>query len=418
MRAAILSSVRDRSYEFLRAFVATPAASETVRAAVMQDLGQLFGAGQTPERCLDLIMQITELNAAFAWQPAALSGIAQGLRARGLGGRNRSAFMTLLSSDSPAAHAARQRVERTLGRVSALALDDGAPADQRLAAIELMGHTDFDSAGKTLEMLLAPRQLSQIQIAAIRALAQLPSTGVDTSGRSVHEASARLVQPDRWLAFTPQVREEVLSVLMAGDEQTMILLDAVDKGAIAATALGPSRRRRLTNHRNASIQKRARELLAEVESGDQMQVYERRRGAVLALAGRGESGKNVFARQCASCHTFDGAGGQLGPDLSGIGNQPADAILLHVLVPAYEITPGYEAYVVETRDGRTLSGRLESEAPNSLTLRDASSQHRILRSDVVSMSASPGSLMPNEMERAMSAQDLANLIAYLKRHER
>ena len=62
------------------------------------------------------------------------------------------------------------------------------------------------------------------------------------------------------------------------------------------------------------------------------------------------------------------------PDLSGIRNQPADAILLHVLVPRYEIAPGYQAYKVETRDGRTLFGRLESEAPNSLTLRDAPSQ--------------------------------------------
>jgi hypothetical protein len=33
---------------------------------------------------------------------------------------------------------------------------------------------------------------------------------------------------------------------------------------------------------------------------------------------------------------------------------------------------------------------------------------------VVSMKASPISLMPNELERAMSEQELADLIAYLK----
>jgi putative heme-binding domain-containing protein len=70
---------------------------------------------------------------------------------------------------------------------------------------------------------------------------------------------------------------------------------------------------------------------------------------------------------------------------------------------------------VETRDGRAIFGRLESEAPNSLTFRDASSQSQvILRSQVVSMKASPISLMPNELERAMSEQELADLIAYLK----
>jgi hypothetical protein len=38
----------------------------------------------------------------------------------------------------------------------------------------------------------------------------------------------------------------------------------------------------------------------------------------------------------------------------------------------------------------------------------------ILRSEVVSISASTYSLMPNELERTMSEQDLANLIGYLK----
>jgi putative membrane-bound dehydrogenase-like protein len=403
-RAAILSSVRDRSNDFLRAFVASPPSSDTVRAAVMQDLGQIFGAGETPERCLDLIFQIAEPDAGFGWQPAALSGIAQGLRARGLGLANRSAFMTLLYSDSPQARAARQRVETVLSRASALALDETAAADLRLAAIGLMGHTDYSSAGKTLESLLAPQHPSEMQIAAVRALSQLPGNAVDS-----------LVEPRRWLAYTPQLREAVLSVLVTGEDQTLVLLDALEKGAIAATALGPSRRNRLMNHRNAAIQKRARALFAAVDSGNRMQVYERLRGTVLTRPGNPANGKSIFARHCASCHAFDGTGGRLGPDLSGISNQPADAILLHAVAPDYEITPGYQAYVVETRDGRTLFGRLESEAPNSLTLRDASSQsHVILRSQVMAMSASPSSLMPNELERAMSEQDLADLIAYLK----
>jgi putative heme-binding domain-containing protein len=212
----------------------------------------------------------------------------------------------------------------------------------------------------------------------------------------------------------------------------LALLEAIEKGAIAATALGPSRRNRLLSHRNAAIQQRARTLLASPDADDRMQVYERLRGTVLTIKGRDDSGEQIFGGHCAACHTFDGAGGQLpprlppdraenarqglrlGPDLSGIRNQPADAILLHVLVPAYEITPGYEAYSVETRDGRTLIGRLESEAPNSLTLRDASAQHVILRSQIVAISTSGVSLMPNDFERRMSEQDLANLIAYLK----
>jgi len=403
MRAAILSSVKDRSNEFLRAFTSLPSAPD-VKAAVMQDLGQIFGAAQSLERCLDLIAQIGEPGADSGWQPAALAGLAQGLKARG-SGKDRSALMTLLSGDSEQARLARQRVDAIVSRTSAMALDDNAPLNQRLAGIALLGHTDYTTAGRTLQGLIAPRRSSEIQVAAVRALLQLG----DRAG------AASLLERARWQTFTPQVRETVIAALLSDDAQTIILLDAIEQGSIEGVALGPSRRSRLMTHRDASIQKRARALLAGLESGDRMLVYDRLRGTVLSRTASPPSGKNVFAAHCATCHAIDGTGGQVGPDLSGIRNQPADAILLHVVVPDYDIAAGYQSYVVETRDGRTLVGRLEAEAPNSVTLRDGAAQaHVILRSDVLSMSASIRSLMPAELERAMSEQDLADLIAYLK----
>lgn len=404
MRAAVLSSVGDRSSAFLRALVGAPV-PEAVRAAVMQDLGQLFGAGQSPERCLDLISEIADPDAEFGWHAAALSGIAQGLDARGLGRDDRSALMTLLHADSAGAVRARPRVEIALRRASTLALDEEGPQDLRLAAIGLLGHTDYPTAGRTLNALLAPQHSSEIQVAAARALVQLRDRA----------AAAGLVEARRWAAFTPEIREAVLSALFADERRLHLLLDALEGGAIAATALGPSRRSRLTDHRNVDVQRRARALLASVDAGDRMQAYERLRIPVANLSGNQAAGKDVFARRCAACHAFGGSDARLGPDLSGIRNQPAEAILLHAIVPDYEITPGYQAYVVETKDGKTLVGRLESEAPNSLTLRDAASrQHVILRSHVASMSASPGSLMPNDLEQGLSDQDLADLIAYLK----
>lgn len=94
---------------------------------------------------------------------------------------------------------------------------------------------------------------------------------------------------------------------------------------------------------------------------------------------------------------------------------PTDALLLHILSPDYEITPGYEAYTVQTGEGRTIVGRLESEAPNTVTLRDGTGQsHAIVRTDIRSMTAAPSSLMPAGLDRTMSSGDLADLIAYLK----
>jgi len=404
VRAATLSSAGNRAGDFLRSFVARQPRVD-VRAAVMQDLGQLFGAGESPERNLELVIEVAAPAADFGWRPAALAGIARGLRARGLETENRSALMTLLSSHSPRARLARQRVDWLLRRASAAARNSKTSVPLRLAAIELLGHTSYAAAGETLENLLAPRHSSEIQVTAVRALLQLP-------GR---DAAARLLAADRWPAFTPHVLDAALAALMAEERHVPILLDAVETGAVAAVALGPSARSRLMAHGNAAIRQRARVLFAALSSADRRQVYERLRPAVLARSGSPAKGRKVFESRCAACHTFGRAGGALGPDLSGIRNQPADAILLHALVPDYEITPGYEGYVVKTRDGRTLFGRLESETPNSLTLRDtASQQHVILRSQVVSLSASTTSLMPGELETGLSEQDLADLIAYLK----
>ena len=409
MRAAILSSVRDRAHEFLRAFLESPASSSAAKAAVMRDAGQLFGAAEIPERCLRLIAQIGDASAEFGWQPAALLGIAEGLRARGLGSESRSAFMMLLTGDAPEVQAARERMDAMLSRSSTLALDDSAPLDQRLAAIGLLGQTDDATAGETLARLLSPQHPANLQVAAVRATVQLPD----------RTATSRLVEASRWQGYTAQLREAVLSALMTEDQLVAVLLDAVEQGTVSPTALGPLRRSRLMNHRDATAQKRARALFAAVESGDRMQVYERMRATVTERPGNAASGRQAFARHCASCHAVDGAGGHVGPDLSGIRNQPADAILLHVLVPDYEISPGYQAYVIETRGRQTLVGRLESEAPNSLTLRDgAGQQHVILRSDVISVSASTRSLMPPELERAMTEQDMRDLIAYLKANPR
>ncbi|MPY88804.1 MAG: c-type cytochrome [Luteitalea sp.] len=404
-RAAVLSSIGKRSNEFLRAFAASPPASTEITAAVMEDLGQIFGAGQSPERCVELILHITDPVNEFSWQPAALAGIAEGLRTRGLGQGTSSPLTALVSGSTPKAREARARLKALLQRSSAVALDERQPPELRLAAIGLLGYGTYASAGKALEQLLEPQHPSEIQMAVVRSLGRLDDS----------VAGPALVKPARWQTYTPQIRETVLSVLMAEPRHLPALLGAIEKGDVAPTALGPSRRTQLLKHRDTAIQERAVKVFADMESGDRMQAYEQLREKVLSLTGRADDGEQVFATHCAACHAFGGNGGRLGPDLSGISNQPADAILLHVLVPDYEITPGFDAYLVETRDGRTLYGLLESESATSITLRDASNeQYVLLRSNIISMSASPNSLMPNELERVMSPRKLADLIAYLK----
>src|SRR5690606_2696746 len=99
-------------------------------------------------------------------------------------------------------------------------------------------------------------------------------------------------------------------------------------------------------------------------------------------------------------------------------NQPPDALLLHILVPNYEVYPTYQSIVVRTKGGGAFSGWVVSETDNSLTLRTAfGTDEAILRSNIESLTNSGLSLMPNGLEQTMTKDELANLIAYLREED-
>src|SRR5207237_4636768 len=92
---------------------------------------------------------------------------------------------------------------------------------------------------------------------------------------------------------------------------------------------------------------------------------------VLSMKADSKNGKQVFVSRCATCHRLERQGVVVGPELVAMRTQPKEVILLHVIVPNYEVAPAFTAYELETRDGRTLSGLIASETPTSITLRQA-----------------------------------------------
>ncbi|HTV00253.1 MAG TPA: PVC-type heme-binding CxxCH protein [Luteitalea sp.] len=407
-RAAILSSLRDGAGAFLTALIEGGAMPVAVRAAVMQDLARLFGATESMEKCRALLSEIADPAGELRWQPAALSGLAAGLRTRRdleatSGG---STLLGLTSGTTPAAREARTRLDLQFARAAALAAIDDAPEEQRLAAIDLLGQSTWATSGQALLRLLGPEVPAAVQMAAVRSLGQLRDA----------EAAGALVSRARWAGYSPRVRDAVVTTMLADEGRIGVLLDAVAAGAVPAPAVGVANWRRLTTHASPTVRDRSTRLSAGIGGESAQREYVRLKDTVLARTGNAARGATGFATYCAACHTSGGTGGTLGPDLSGVRNQPAEALLLHIVVPDHEITPGYETYTVQTRDGRTLSGRVASEAPNGLTLRDgAGESHAILRRDIVSMSAAPSSLMPAGLGSAIPPEQLADILAYLKR---
>ena len=139
-------------------------------------------------------------------------------------------------------------------------------------------------------------------------------------------------------------------------------------------------------------------------AGDRAKVYEAYKDVVASKPDPAR-GRAVFRRECAQCHRLDQEGTAVGPDLFGIRNQPKEAILLHILVPDQEITQGFTAYTVATKDGRVLTGLIASETPTAITLRQPlGKEDTIPRDQVDELSASKQSLMPQGWRKRSPAR--------------
>jgi putative heme-binding domain-containing protein len=167
-------------------------------------------------------------------------------------------------------------------------------------------------------------------------------------------------------------------------------------------------------HKDPGIKEKATALFKNLGGGDRMKAYEESK-AVLSLKGDSGNGHAVFQKNCTACHVFAGEGHIVGPDLTGIRNQPKDVLLLHIVVPEYEIMPIYTCYNVDTKSGQSYTGIMTADTPGSITLRMAQgAEQQIQRSDIESMRTSRLSLMPQELEKAMTRQEMADLLAFLK----
>ncbi|HAM71443.1 MAG TPA: hypothetical protein DCM86_07360, partial [Verrucomicrobiales bacterium] len=140
----------------------------------------------------------------------------------------------------------------------------------------------------------------------------------------------------------------------------------------------------------------------------------------LAHPGSPLNGQRLFLNPsgvaCVRCHRSLDAGGDVGPDLGGMGSQFDRRTLAEsVLWPSKVVREGYLQTVLELRSGDTVAGLIKGESAESLTLRDAQGRNQTLpKTDIVSRKTSSLSLMPEGLHAALSPEEFTDLIAYLE----
>ena len=135
---------------------------------------------------------------------------------------------------------------------------------------------------------------------------------------------------------------------------------------------------------------------------------------IARLTGDAARGKNTAAR-CVMCHSIAGAGAELGPALDGWGRgKSADVIARALVQPSAEIAHGYEGTELKTKDGLTIQGVLIKEG-DPLMMRSLGGVTQIIPADrVASRRRIPGSLMMSAAQLGLTAQDVADVVAFLR----
>lgn len=141
------------------------------------------------------------------------------------------------------------------------------------------------------------------------------------------------------------------------------------------------------------------------------------RGAAAREAARGDAtrGEAIYRGQnCAACHTINGRGGGLGPDLGSIGRRRNAAHLRQSITdPEAEIAAGYFLIRAELLDRRAIDGVRVNEDSFSIQLRDAKGVVHSLWKSELRMLAKLMKKSPMPSYPALSSAQLDDLTAYL-----
>jgi putative membrane-bound dehydrogenase-like protein len=139
---------------------------------------------------------------------------------------------------------------------------------------------------------------------------------------------------------------------------------------------------------------------------------------LLKMKGDPANGAAVYRREnvgCLKCHQVKGEGTDFGPNLSEIGTKLGkDALYESILEPSAGISFGYEGWQLQLKNGDDASGLIVSETADELALKAVGGiVTRYKKSDIASRTQQKLSLMPADLQRTMTAQELVDLVEYL-----
>ena len=274
----------------------------------------------------------------------------------------------------------------------------------RRAAIHTLVEARDETMVPLLQNLLTDRDLG---IDAIRGLAafddpRTPQLIIDRFGSFHREPT----------------RREAITTLTSRQASIEALLAAVSANKIGREQVSPFQLRQMQLLGNTTINSEIDRLWPELKAISSEKIeriaHYREQLTPEALASADLSaGRVLFEQNCGKCHRLFGAGGRIGPDLTGAQRNNLNYLLENTVDPSATVSKNFHLSIALMTDGRVVSGIVTEENERTITMQTASERLVVLRDDIEELRVSNLSMMPERQLDVMTANQVRALIAYL-----
>ncbi len=391
MRLAILTSIPSFAVEFTQQMLSNPGTSGSPLA---RDAITLIASGQDTGDITQMLASIFTAKLTPAARLGLMTAVSEGLQRRGTS-------LPALVASSEVTQETRQQFETWLAETRELAESAQAPVAQRLAALNVLAGISGSDVTALFVALLDPQTPPTLQERAGRALA------------ASNDAAALDSLLAKWRALGPQTRRSAIDQLTQSAAGADLLLKGLEEQTIRSAELDRDKQQLLLNFPNPKLKERAASLLGGAGSNRKLVVDQYQ--SALNLSGDALRGKAVYSKICIQCHRAGSEGHAVGPDLASVQNKSPDDLVVAILDPNRESQASYISYTAVTLNGRVATGIIAAESAASLTLRRAEAKEdQVLRDQLDELLSNGVSLMPEGLEKDLSPQQIADVIAFIK----
>ncbi len=285
-------------------------------------------------------------------------------------------------------------------------LNPQADASRRVALLALVADAvEPVSAEPLLAVMLSATEPEAVRSAAASVLARLNSAAV----------TATLLSAFPKLSSKP--KSQTIELFLGRRASAAALLKFVDQGHLKASDIPVDQVRRVALFEDRDLDALVTKhwgKLGAASREEKLAEVRRLNNDLRAAGGNVEAGKAIYKKHCAACHQIFGEGTKLGPDLTTANRKDRDYLLISLVDPSVVIRKEFLSHVVQTVDGRVLSGMIVERNDAGLTIANAKNERvTVAVANIEELRESPVSLMADDLYRQLKPQELRDLFAYL-----